>query len=180
MSFRHRLFGLPMPGLLRRACISRLHRLTADAFQAEAPAPHGSARRRLESYAELTRAVAEQAAVDEGRTARARDRLFANARGLGARLRSRLGIRDRQDALEAARSLYRLIGVDFRPSRGSAGFTVPHCFFSGYYSPAVCRMISSLDAGLLSGLTDGAEMSFCRRITEGAASCEGVISGGND
>lgn len=178
MNIRGRLFSLPMPGVLRRACISRLHRLTADAFEVKAPALPGSAREHLEFYAVFTAAQAEQAERDDARAARVRDRLFANARGLGAQLRSRLGVHSRKEALDAARSLYRLIGVDFRGCPESASFEVSSCFFSRSYSPAACRMISSLDSGLLSGLTGGGQMSFCRRITEGAAACGGLISGG--
>lgn len=178
MSIRSRLFALPLPEAVRRACISRLHRLTADAFEVKAPALAGSALEHLESYAVFTRAQAAQAARDVARAERVRGRLFENARGLGMKLRSRLGIHSGKEALDAARSLYRLIQVDFHGCPESASFEVSRCFFSRYYSPAVCRMISSLDSGLLSGLTGGAEMSFRKRITEGAASCRGVVSGG--
>ena len=194
MSFRARLFALPMPGFLRRAFLGRLFRLTADAFGAQVPAPGGSLPEILDQYAAFTRAQAEIAMEDSARTANVQQRLYTNALSLGGRLRSLLGVRGMPEALDAARTLYRLIGVDFRgaaagtaaartaavvtaaagaaPVRGqdgagcdSACFSVSRCSFSRHYPPEVCRLISSLDAGLLAGLTGGSKMTFTERIT---------------
>jgi hypothetical protein len=189
MSIRSRAFQLPMPGFVRRACIARLARITADAFGVPAPGVDGArgarrmrAREALEAYA----AFSAQGAAALLRTGRglstAEARLFSNARDLGRRLRRALGIRTRAEGMGVARALYRMIRVDFRPTAsagaapGGTAFEVPRCFFASHYSPAVCRLVSSLDAGLLAGLTDGGQLSFARRITEVASSCKGVIA----
>ncbi len=78
------------------------------------------------------------------------------------------------EAAHVARALYRVIGVDFRVG-AAGGFVVKSCLFSSRYTPAACRLISSLDAGLLAGLTGGARMVFTQRITEGAAVCRGEL-----
>ncbi|HVP19328.1 MAG TPA: hypothetical protein VMU36_10050 [Spirochaetia bacterium] len=163
MSIRSRLFAMPMPGFLRRACIARLAELTAEAFGVNPP-PACT----LGCYASFT---AEQAGRAPQGTA---DRLFSGARYLGARLRMRLGIRKIDEALAVMRALYRVIGVDFRGT--SEGFVIARCSFSSTYSLQVCRLISSLDEGLIFGLTGGKRMSFTRRITEGAAFCGGVLA----
>jgi hypothetical protein len=184
VSIRSRLFALPMPGLLKKAFLRRLFRLTAEAFGAAAPAHHGSVTALLDRYAAFTRGQAEMAMRDSARAAEAPGRLFESAFRLGSRLRALLKVRRMQEAMDVAKTLYRLIGVDFcgmatcsadRATAGAACFTVSRCFFSTRYPPAVCRLISSLDAGLLAGLTGGGEMTFTERITEGAAACKGVI-----
>jgi hypothetical protein len=162
MSIRSRLFALSMPRFLRRVFIARLARLTASAFDAEAPRASS-----LSSYEAFT---AEQA---EGAAGNSAERLFSSAHDLGSRLRALLGIRRTDEALAVMRVLYRVIGVDFRCTEEV--FVVSRCGFSSTYTPQVCRLISSLDAGLLSGLTNGKSMVFTQRITEGAAFCRGVL-----
>ena len=53
-------------------------------------------------------------------------------------------------------------------------FAIRRCFFSGFYSPEVCRLISSLDEGLAAGLTGG-KLCFVQRITDGGSCCKGHI-----
>ncbi len=184
MSLRVRLFSLPLPAFVRKACLRRLARLTANAFRAALPLNRGlSCAALLDRYAAFTAGQGE-ALVRFGTAAdraAVEDRLFSGARELGCRLRSALGIRRPADALAVARVLYRMISVDFRgsaPGRDAAGstFVVHRCFFSFHYSPSVCGLISQLDAGLLAGLSGGKGLVFTRRITEGAAFCTGVLA----
>ena len=169
MSIRSRLFALPMPGFLRAACIQRLARLTSAAFGLD---PRRI--RRLDRYAAFTAEQAE-AAMNAGTGTRdIEGRLFGRARELGSRLRFWLGVRKDDEAMAVARALYRVIGVDFEAG-DSGRFAVSRCFFSSCYSASACRLISSLDAGLLCGLSGRREMVFTRRMTEGARLCEGVI-----
>jgi len=93
---------------------------------------------------------------------------------LGRRLRFWLGIRTMRKAMSVARALYRVMEIDFQGD-GAGRFAVSRCRFSSCYSPAACKLISSLDRGLLDGLTGGARMAFTQRITEGAAYCGGEV-----
>jgi hypothetical protein len=180
MSIRTRLFALPLPGFVRKACVRRLARLTAQAFQSAPPSARGlSCEALLERYAVFTAEHAE-ALLSVGAPAireETGERLFSNARDLGKRIRVWLGIRGTREVMDVARALYRVIGVDFRgrANAGTSTFTVARCYFSSHYSPEVCRLISGLDAGLLSGLSDGRELVFTKRVTEGAALCAGVL-----
>jgi len=162
MSIRSRLLALPMPGFLRKTCITRLVNLTAGAFGVTSPRGCG-----LRRYAAFT---AEQAMRATDREA---DKLFRDANKLGSRLRARLGIRRTDEALAVMRYMYRLIGIDFCGTSGA--FVIERCGFSSTYTPQICRLISSLDAGFLFGLTAGKKMSFTQRITEGAPFCKGVL-----
>ena len=150
--------------------------LTAQAFEAEPPASRGlSHAALLRAYAQFT---SRHARIILSRSpsarAEAETRLFSKAAELGSRLRALLGVSGTDEAMSVARALYRMIGVDFRGCGGK--FTVVRCAFAGDYSPEVCRLVSSLDNGLFSGLSRGKGLSFTQRITEGAASCRGAVT----
>ena len=158
-----------MPRFLRAAGIRRLAAVAADAF--------GCAPGRIsdvDSFASFTAVQAEAALRGHHDTSEIERKLYRGARGLGSRLRFWLGVRGLRRAMAVARAVYRIIDIDFRgEARGS--FQVTRCRFSSCYAPDVCRLMGSLDRGLLAGLTGGARMTFTRRITEGACCCEGVV-----
>jgi hypothetical protein len=102
-------------------------------------------------------------------------RMWKSAYALGASLRQRLGVRSRSEEVRAARVAYRMIGIDLRADvRGRV--KVERCAFARRYSPAVCRVMSPLDAGLIAGITGGGELTFSQRLTEGRPQCVARIS----
>jgi hypothetical protein len=101
--------------------------------------------------------------------------MWSNAYVLGESLRRRLGVRTRAEALRAARVAYRMIAIDLKADeRGDV--VVDRCPFAAWYPPQVCRLMSSLDAGLIAGLTNGGRLGFSERITEGKPQCLAKIS----
>jgi hypothetical protein len=163
-----------VPGFIRTVCIRRLARLTADAFGVPAPGVRGPALAALDTYARFTTAEAERALWSGPGAAAVQARLFSNARQLGRRLRAGLLIGSPERAAAVLRTLYLVIGVEFTSAHGE--FRVTRCFFASRYSPLVCGFISSLDAGLFSGLSGGGVLEFRQRISEGAAFCKGVLN----
>jgi hypothetical protein len=131
----------------------------------------------LERYASFTAAAAEDALAGDPDPAALARRMSRNAYRLGAMLRRRLGVCTRHDALRAARIAYRMLGIDLRATTGG-GVVVERCAFADRYSPRVCRVMSSLDAGLIAGLTEGGRLRFSERITEGRPRCLATISWG--
>ncbi len=72
------------------------------------------------------------------------------------------------------RSLYDILDIDFDGSdsgSGSGEITISRCYFSSFYSPEVCQVMSAMDRGLLAGLAGGGELVFIERITEGQPCC---------
>ena len=65
---------------------------------------------------------------------------------------------------------YQVIGIDFAGT-ADGRVRIARCGFAAAYSPAVCRLIGALDAGLLAGLSGGDRLAFSQRITEGAPCC---------
>jgi hypothetical protein len=171
MNLRAHLLQLHVPGGVKNDVLDELFAVTAEAFDLACPATAGRPfDERLRSYAEFTRDAVE-GAVAAGRDLPAIERrLFAGAELLGARVRTELGVRGTADVMAVARPLYRVIEIDLRgTARGDV--TVDRCFFSRFYSPQVCRVISSLDAGLFAGLSGGGRLVFVQRITEGHDCC---------
>jgi hypothetical protein len=52
---------------------------------------------------------------------------------------------------------------------------VVRCAFARVYGPDVCRLMSSMDSGLIAGLTDAGGLHFTGRITEGASACRALL-----
>ena len=48
---------------------------------------------------------------------------------------------------------------------------VTDCYFSRYYTPEQCAVMSSVDSGIIAGLCGGGTLTFTERITEGCSRC---------
>ena len=165
---------LPLGG--RGRGIEELFVRTAAAFGSPVPPQRSrSAAGRLREYALFTRDKAE-AALGGGGSLRVLDnRLFDAALALGRSYRRRLGLRDLEDAMAAARLIYRCLSIDFRGST-EGEVSIRKCSFAPVYTPKICVLMSAIDRGLLAGLTGGGQLQFKQRITEGADSCRAYFA----
>lgn len=163
---------------LRRREIGLLFARTAAAFCCPVPLMQArGAKGLLAEYALFTREQAE-AALDCGEDLQAIERrLFKAAFDLGSGYRLRLKVRNFRDAMAAARLIYGVLGIDFRGSPDGE-VEICRCAFAKFYTPRVCALISALDRGLIAGLTQGGEMQFRQRLTEGATACRALVTGG--
>ena len=176
MNLRLVVLHLYVPPSVRRSALEEVLRITADAFGCGVPplSPM-SHQERLRQYAAFTRNRAIEV-TSAGRDPSAlAGRLWRNAHGLGSMLRHRLRIRTTQEALAAARVIYRILDIDFHGT-GRGDVVIGRCSFSAIYPPEVCRIMSALDAGLLAGLTGGGRLAFSARITEGHARCLATLA----
>jgi hypothetical protein len=176
MSLRLRALELHIPGWVARSALRQLFQATASAFGCDPVDLHGLTHAELlERYAAFTTGCAERALADRSAADAISRRVWSNAYALGESLRRRLGVRTRAEALRAARVAYRMLAIDLRAGERGA-VVVDRCMFAAWYSPAVCRLMSSLDAGLIAGLTQGGRLRFSQRITEGRPRCLAAIS----
>jgi hypothetical protein len=172
MNWRLLALRIYIPPFIKRKKLDELFRLTAHAFGCETPRRKGqSYRELLESYAEFTKVEAEKCLENRKDLSEVKSRLFQGASRLGREIRRSFRLRSQAEIMEMSRILYRLLGIDFRGSPGG-DVTIKSCFFSQYYSPEICRLISSLDEGLAEGLSDGGQLSFSQRITEDKDCCK--------
>lgn len=175
MRLAARLLGVRFPTFLKQRALRRLADLTAEALGRPAPSFAGrSYAERLAEYARFTSAEVS-GALERGEDLRDTEaRLHAGGYRLGARYRRLFRVATTREAMEVATLLYRALGIELgHPAAGRIAVT--RCYFAGFYSAATCRVVSSLDAGFLAGLTGGGRLVFTRRITEGADSCEGCF-----
>ena len=159
-----------LPPFLKRKDLGKLFQITASAFEVGAPALESTSHEaRLSLFASFTGANASRI-LAAGNAAAVGERLYRNARAFGEELRKSLGVRTFADAMAAARVLYGAIGIDFKGAPDGT-VVIRSCRFAAVYTAEICRLVSSLDRGILAGLAGGGDLRFVGRLTNGNDSC---------
>lgn len=157
--------------LFRRIEIQLLTNLTARALRQKPrrtwTLPNDEA---LHAYAVFTRDQLQQSPPDDELLGR----MTAEACTMGRLLRHVFFLRRQRDIEQFVVALYRGIGITLEGQLpGTLCFR--RCFFSSYYTPAVCLAASALDEGIMRGLAGGGRLRFEQRITEGCACCRATF-----
>ncbi len=175
-NLRLALLNTWMPAFVRSKKLRELSGITARAFGSEAPDLDGlPIEMALKRYAEFTSNAVAETSRDRADLAVIEGGLFTGARDFGRRLRRELRIVDDAQFALACKILYQAIGIDLKiESKGE--LVIGRCFFADYYSSEVCRVMSSADDGLVTGLSGGTRLTFSQRITEGNDQCRGVLT----
>jgi hypothetical protein len=159
------------PAIVKRQALVQLFRATAAAFQVDMPRLSGLSREQcLLAYARFTANQAGEALRQGGDLSELQERLYRNAYRLGRTPGWLLRVRSVDDVMALGRSLYDVLDIDFEGS-GDGEITIGRCYFSSFYSPEACQVMSAMDRGLLAGLAGGGELVFVERITEGQPCC---------
>ena len=159
------------PESVKRQALAQLFRSTAAAFRCDMPRLSGLSREQcLLEYARFTADRAEEALRDGSDLSELQGRLYRNAYRLGRAPGWLLRVRSVDDVMALGRFLYGILDIDFEGS-GSGEITIGRCYFSSFYSPEVCQVMSAMDRGLLAGLAGAGELVFMERITEGRPCC---------
>ncbi len=117
----------------------------------------------------LIHAVGYDEALKIGRNA-----LFEAGLKLGREARERLHVGDSfQDLIQAARILYRVLGIEFEINQQGEyiNLIVKKCSLSHYYLPETCRILSAADEGVVQGLNENIHLNFTERMTDGCSEC---------
>lgn len=163
-----------VPGFIRKRNLEMLFATTAAAFGAKTPPMRGlSADGRLELFAQFTR-VQAVGSIRQGNVPEIQSRLFENARKIGQGFRDDFKLDTVEQVMRMSTVICRQLKIDLHGEL-QGDIEIRSCFFSDYYSVDVCRVISSLDAGLLDGLSYGGVLSFTQRITEGNDCCRAFL-----
>lgn len=156
------------PEIVRRAALRILMRTTARPFRAQGKRLWTrSWKDRLQEYAEYTREHSLDPGVDPAR-------LYALSYALGERIRRVTGFRDDADLRRLVFWLYQGIGISMSGELPGE-ITVSDCFFSDIYAPEQCRLMSSMDSGIVGGVMGGGRLVFTERITEGHGHCKACL-----
>jgi len=160
------------PSWLVKRELKNLAHVTASAMGGHFPPTEGlSYEECLSAYAHFTREKSAES-LAHGDT-EIRDRLFEAGLALGTRYRKRFAVSAVEEATDAMKFVYRMIGIDI--DFAGDKFTVKSCRFSGSYNTQTCRIMSALDEGVFRGLSGSGNLRFSKRITEGCQTCRGTV-----
>ncbi len=163
------------PSWLRKLEVAALMGAFEKAFDVEPPGlEDASAETALAAYREFTAACMEAALEDEQVAAAYRERLGAEARELGRKVRTVVPVGP-SSAFRLVRYLYRGIDIELAGELPGAVRFGP-CSFAQRYTPADCWFMSAFDEGFMCGIV-GVEsaLRFECRLTEGAACCRAQL-----
>lgn len=150
--------------ILQFLVVRALHRMTAKAMGV----PYRPGRPALRAYADFTRAQALRT------DAAAQDRMYRSARRMGSLIRRLCFVRTQEQARRILFWLYRNIGITL-DGQCPGTVLVRSCYFSDFYTPELCRVMSAMDRGIFAGLLGGGELTFQTRITEGCSCCRAIF-----
>jgi hypothetical protein len=169
------IFHFYVPETVKSANLRRLFITTAGAFRCPVPNLHGlSYGQCLREYALFTRDNAEKI-IRQGTARQVRAELYDSAELIGQKLRRQLRLKTYPEFARACEITYKAIAIECHVDSGGM-VNIPRCYFSSFYTGEVCRIISSLDEGLIAGLSGGLKLEFSERITEGSGYCGAFIT----
>lgn len=162
-----------MNHLLARLELQLLMDLTAAAFAQRSlrvwTRPHREA---LAVYAACTRDWMTGTAIPPDAL---RSDMYRRSRRLGRLLRAFTFFLTDAGHARLVFALYKGIGIDLRGTL-PGDIRVQSCFFSQYYTPGMCALISAMDDGMMSGIMGGGTLTFTQRITEGCGCCRACLT----
>lgn len=167
------------PEFVKQRALTELFRATAAGFQAQVPELAGlDSEACVAEYARFAQAHAEQQLRDGHDIDAVKQRLYRNAVKIGRRQNKWLRPRTVVDVMAIGRVLYRILDIDLQgDARGEV--VISRCYFSRFYSAEVCRLMSAMDRGLFAGLSNGGQLTFTSRITEGQPCCRAQFRWGD-
>jgi len=175
MNLLLKILQIYIPTFIKKRKIVELFNCTALAFECGIPQLEGlSFDECLEKYALFTKEEVEKSIQQGNDLQTIKNRLYQNAFRLGEKLRKRFHVTTIEEVMTMSRILYRTMEIEFHGTV-QGEITINRCFFSRYYSRQVCQVISSLDEGVIAGLSGGGQLIFSERITEGKDCCKACL-----
>jgi hypothetical protein len=171
MSLLVKALEIHTPEFVKKLVVMQLFKATAAAFDLDVPAI-----RRLDSkaclaeYARFVQTHGEERLRDRSDVETVAQRLYQNAFEMGRLPGKWLRPHNMQEVMAIGRLLYRILAIDLQGD-APGEVVIKRCYFSGFYSAEVCRLMSAMDRGLFAGLSNGGELTFTSRITEGQPCC---------
>lgn len=164
------LLRTQLPACVRKMALDRVFRATAEALGCPAPQLAGlTADACLLRYGQFTGDRVAELLRDGEDLAAIEERLYGNGYALGKTCRRLSHINTVKGAMSLGRVLYRVLDIEFQGDED--GIVIDRCYLSRFYTSQVCEVMSAMDRGLIAGLSDGRQLAFFARITEGQPQC---------
>lgn len=165
-----------MPEGIRKLELCVLLHLTAVSCGRKTPSMQGmDSRELLKYYRDFT---VDAVKACDGKALRSfRENMYRRAFMTGRCLSLLPGLQAWENRKRLIVMLYRNIGIEVTDAEGGDSekavwpIRIPHCSFSQAYSPAICHVMSGMDAGIICGILGGGKLEFVQRITEGCPCC---------
>lgn len=171
MNIAVRLLQWYTPIFVKKMALHDLFAATVAAFDCTAPSYKRLAYHDcLRLYALFTQSQVEAMIRDGRDLATVEQRLYENAFQLGKKYARLLPIRSQAEMMVIGRLLYDILDIDFQ-SNAQGEVVIRRCYFSHFYTGPICRIMSAMDRGLFAGLSQGGQLRFTTRITEGSPCC---------
>ena len=133
-------------------------------WSAEALLRGGPAGEALRDYAAYSARCLKRCKADPGR-------IYREAYRTGERVRRLTGFTEMADLERLVFYLYRNIGI-LMDGHLPGEIKVSSCYFSRFYTPEQCALMSYMDSGIIAGILGGGKIEFTERITEGGGGCK--------
>lgn len=165
-----------LPAFIKKKKVQELFELTAESFQSDLPdIKNLTYNDCLIAYAQFSKTKAEEVLALDRNADEVKERLYLNAFQMGKKLRKDFRIKTHADVFRLSKILYKILKIDFTGNL-SGEVIIKRCFFSQFYTPEVCGIISSMDEGMAAGLSAGGRLAFKDRITEGKNCCRATLN----
>lgn len=125
---------------------------------------NGYAEQALRDYAAYSARCLMRCKADPGR-------IYREAYRTGERVRRLTGFTEKADLERLVFYLYRNIGI-LMDGHLPGEIKVSSCYFSRFYTPEQCALMSYMDSGIIAGILGGGKIEFTERITEGCGGCK--------
>jgi hypothetical protein len=160
-----------IPVFIKKKNLEELFVLTAEAFKCNTPSLKGiSFNEMLKMYALFTKNEAGNAMNNGSDIRTIKEQLYQNAFLFGKKIGTLFNIHTMNELMILSKMLYNIIGIDFA-GNNEGEITIENCYFTQFYSDKICQIVSSLDEGILAGISGGKQLVFYSRITEGKECC---------
>lgn len=174
-----KILGKHTPSIVRSVEIQLLMNITARGFGTRGKRvwTHRPDKA-LREYAEFTSDCMKNCSYDPLSPADSvSGSLAKEAHRTGRLVRAVTGFRKPEDFERLVFYLYKNIDIEMNGSL-PGDITVADCYFSRYYSPANCALMSIVDSGVIAGICGGGSLDFYERITEGCKCCKAHFTKG--
>lgn len=171
MSLLFNALEIYTPEFVKKRILIRLFQATAVAFRLDVPSLIGlDSAECLAEYARFVQAHAEPRLLDGSNVNALAQHLYQNAFEMVLPFNKWLRLHTMRDVMAIARMLYRILEIDLQGD-AQGEIVIHRCYFSNFYSAEACQLMSAMDRGLFAGLSNGGELTFTSRITEGQPCC---------
>jgi hypothetical protein len=171
MNLLLQLLKIHTPKIVKVRKLKKLFQITAESFSCKINLPkRPDYEQLLHQYAVFAYEKCDTAIRNSENIDNIKRNLYVKAFAEGVKLRKVLHIKTMKDIILAGELFYSVIKINFS-SKINGEVCINSCYFANYFSTDVCKIMSSLDEGIIAGISGGYVINFYQKITENQNCC---------